>query len=136
MSRVERVLAAEEYAALLHAAATQTEAIARLTSQIVNNVLRTELVRFDATGVKVLEFATAIGSVNVANHGAAAVTVASGTPTGGSAPSGGIGVASIRAGIAGTVNLTGTVVTLWGSAGDTATVQVFTRAQPPSWGPA
>lgn len=138
MSKIERVLAEAELAALVHQLVTQTANIAdRWATQIVNRVLLTELVIFDAQGLVTRPFHTSMGSVAVSNHGTGTITVQGGSPSGDSlAPPGrGRGLGRVHGGRSATLNLTGTVLSLYGTPGEFATIQVFTKPQPPAWGP-
>lgn len=121
---------------LQHQAVTQTEIVAYLTSGMVNNVLLVELITFDATGAATREFGTAIGSVSVANHSDTGSVIVQAGGSAGLPPGGGVAIAKVRKATFAVLNLTGHVVTLYGTAGDTATLQAFTKGQPPATGPA
>lgn len=133
----EKALAEFELADLVHAARTQTQQVARLAAHIINDVLLTELIKLDGDGMATREFGTAMGSVAVANHSDANSVIVGGTgAVSYDPPDSGPGIALVRASKAQTLNLTGHVLTLWGTAGQLVTVQVFTKPQPPAFGPA
>lgn len=123
---------------LQHHRMTQSEFIGHLRSNIRNDVLASELIRFDAaTGPVVREFRVPLGSVAVANHSTAnAVFVQGASPSGTTAPANGTGVHQVSKSCAAVINLTGHVVTFYGTPGDTISVQIFTKGQPPAYGPA
>lgn len=73
-------------------------------------------------------------AVNVVSAGATGITVVAGTVAGPGAPGPGPGVAFVPANKGGVFNLRGNALTIWGAAGDTITVQAFTKPQSPSWG--
>jgi len=131
--RLEHTLLAEILTALQQAANTQTETAATLRGLSTNNVLHTALVQLDADGTAELRSSVPAGSIAVANHSTHDVTV-SAAPKGAGAPTVGHGVHRVGAGKAAVVNLTGTVLTLYGTAGDAVSVQVFSKAQPPAFG--
>jgi hypothetical protein len=51
-----------------------------------------------------------------------------------SAPASGKGVQKVSGGCGAVLNLAGTALTVYGTAADTCSVQVFSRPQPPSFG--
>lgn len=73
-------------------------------------------------------------AVNVVSTGATGITIVAGTVAGPGAPGPGPGVAFLPANKGGVWNLRGNALTIWGTAGDTVTVQAFTRPQPATWG--
>jgi len=115
-----------------------TASMALLRSLIDNDVLTTRVVLFDSTGVWTESFATRFGSLWVANHGVAGhdVTVLSGPPPTGTAPTSGVGVHVVRGATSAVVNMADGQYTLIGTAADRCSVQVFTKPQPPASGPA
>ncbi|MDB5910455.1 MAG: hypothetical protein JWP34_4569 [Massilia sp.] len=72
-------------------------------------------------------------SVAVTSQSTAKVTVTS-TPAGLSAPTQGPGTAVLGPNRCGTFNLAGHVLSVYGTAGDTVTISVFAKPQPPAWG--
>lgn len=115
---------------------TQTKSIEKLRSAVVNHVLVTELIKLDTDGTATREFRVPMGSVSVANHSATGdVTVHAGGP-GGGAPGTGPGIGFVKRATFAVLNVTGHVVTLYGTAGQFLTLQVFTVPQPPCTGPA
>lgn len=123
-------LLAELVAELRHANMTQTQEWAKVRSHIVNQVLSSALYVLDSNGIAGESFVTPYGSVAIANHGTADVTITSGPPQG-QAPGRGKGVGRVGAGAFEVINLTGTEWTLYGGAGGLVTVQTFVRPQPP-----
>lgn len=135
MSRQDDALATLELSQLVHAGLTQTAAIAaQIASAVLNDVLECELAAIGAEGYAVMGYHTAVGSVALANHGTGTMTVQGGAPAGGSAPGRGPGLGRVDAGSAATLNVTGTVITIYGTPGDVFTFQAFTGGQPPAWG--
>lgn len=120
---------------LLHNAVTQTAQTARLVSGLVNGVLSCELVTIPTGGMVTRQWGTAFGSIAISHHGpgAGAVTVAAGGPVGETAPAGGPAMGRVDALSSATFALTGHQVTLWGTAGDVVTLQVFTACVPPAF---
>jgi hypothetical protein len=115
--------------------ATMTETFERFRSGIVNNVLLSTLATFDAEGRIAFDWHAPYGSVAVAAHGAGNVTVTNAGPAA-SAPTGGRGVHLVKGAHAAVINLLGTTLTLYGTAGEQVSLQVFTKPQPPAYGPA
>lgn len=116
---------------------TNTQLAAHLRGQLVNDVLGVEIATFNAEGIITRDYRVAIGSLTVANHTANNVTVASGPAAGPAAPGTGKGLQLVRPAIQRTINLGAShSVTLYGLAGGTVSLEVFTRPQPPSSGPA
>lgn len=110
-----------------------TQLIGALRGMAVNDVLATELVVFDAAGQWTKSWSVPYGSVSLANHGTGTVTIASGGPQS-SAPTSGVGVHLVGANAGDVVNMTGHDLTLYGIAGEKASVSVFTKTQPPDFG--
>lgn len=121
---------------LQHNRLTQTEYIEQLRSQVVNHVLACELVKFDATGQVTRGYGTPYGSVAVANHSTTGDVTVHASGPGASAPGTGPSIGFVKKATAAVLNLTGHALTLYGTAGESCTVQVFTKAQPPAFGPA
>ncbi len=110
--------------------AQTTSELARLRSGIVNDVLSSGLVTLDVNGQYTESFMTPFGSIALTNHGTGTMTVQNGPPMS-APPNKGKGVAKVPAGGYATLNLSATEYTVYGNAGDQATVQVFSKGQPP-----
>jgi hypothetical protein len=113
---------------------TMTQTMGRLAGQIVNDVLSVRTVTFDATGFTQLgPFHVAAGSIFVDNLSAAnTVTVTSHGPSpDGAAPAAGLGVSKVKAGQGRTINVASHNITLYGTNGDSVSVQVSTAAARP-----
>lgn len=113
--------------------ATSTKLIGQLRGGIHNDVLGVELAEFDDDGVITRQYGVPTGSVFVANHGTGNVVVSSG-PQGPAAPGGGKGLGRVPAGSAQVINLASPNLTLYGTAGELVSLQVFTKPQPPTAG--
>lgn len=124
-----------ELADAVHAMRTMTEEIGKLRSQVVNDVLTSELLTLDATGQASREFRVSCGSAAVANHSGHPIVLHGGGPQG-AAPGAGRGVHQIPAGVERVVNVAHHVLTLYGEPGALVSLEVFTRPQPPTSGPA
>lgn len=133
-SRAERTLTALELEQLVYDNHTQTKMVAKLSSQLTNSILASELVTLDANGLATREYGAAFGSLAVASFGGALV-VAAGSP-GASAPGSGTAVSLVGAGMARVINMTGHALTLYGTPGTQVTLEVFTYPQPPAYGAA
>lgn len=131
----ERVLTAELLEALRHQAQTTTEFMERLGGQIINNVLDVFTATFATDGVITREYNVAAGSVEVCNDLNTNTVTVSSAPAGGgiagSAPGGGTGVFKVKGGATRTVALASRTLSLYGTSGDTISVQVFTAAVRP-----
>jgi len=130
----EVALAEAQLAELIYHARTHTESVAKLAGRIVNDVLLCELLTLDANGQATREFGVAYGSVAVANFGDTDLTVAQ-SGLQGSAPGGGAGLALVGSLMGQVINLSGRALSLYGTAGARVMLQVFTKPQPPSYGP-
>lgn len=131
--KAEEFVTREELAEIIYHAQTQTEEVARLASGIVNNVLATEIHTIGSQGRTILEYGVAAGSIVVKHHGPSTtpMIVQSGTPASDTRPSNGRAMGRVDAGASSTLALTGHAFTVWGTAGDQFTVQVFTSCVPP-----
>lgn len=124
----QKIVLAQAVDELRHAATTLTEFSARLAGQIINDVLQVATGTFDTSGLIALQFQAAAGSIEVCNNSTHTVTVASrGAEAGGVAPAAGIGVYQVAAGATRLVNVASHQITLYGTAGDTISWQVFTK---------
>lgn len=128
----ERIYYGEALSELRHYMQTSTEFAARVSGQIVNNVLDVQTRVFDASGMIALEYGAAIGCIDLdASLAPHQVTVATGGGSG-VVPAQGAGVYIVAAGVKRAVNIGAHQVTLYGTAGDTVSFQVYTRAAGPS----
>lgn len=120
----------ERLEALDNSVTRQTEAVGQLRGLILNSVLRDELVVIPAAGFVERSCSAPFASVGIGNYGANTMTVA---PDAGSqlAPTFGRGVKRIPAGGALVWALTGTVVTVWGTAGDVVLLTLWATPQAP-----
>ncbi len=132
MNAEERRLTALLLEQLQHQAQTTTEFAAQLAGQAINDTLEVFTGVFDATGQFTREYGVAAGSIEVSNWGVAAnfVTLTSGGP--GSAVPVGTGCYVIAGGQSRTVALASRQFTLYGTAGDKFSLQVFTAAVRPT----
>lgn len=131
--QAEKTLAELQLDELVGWQRTHTEAVARLASQIVNDCVQSELIILGADGQATRNYNAAFGSIAVANFGGA-LTVASGGPNG-AAPGRGVGVALVGPGMGRVFNMEGRSLTLYGTAGAQVHLEVFTKSQPPTFGP-
>jgi hypothetical protein len=98
-------------------------------SQIKNNVLLVELVRFPAEGYIVRDFHVTVGSIGVINHDDTnSITYQTGTG-GGSAPGNGVGIQRVEPQSFLTIPVGDRSFTLFGTSGEACSVQVFTVTQ-------
>lgn len=109
-----------------------TELTAALRGQTLNKVLSTELIIIPAAGFWTRDFSVPFGSWAVANLGDGAMVV-SNAPPGIAAPGAGVGAQKVPSGAAPVVNMAGSTLTVYGTVGDQANLQVFVRPQPPSY---
>lgn len=130
-ARIETAITAELLAQMQHDRVNHTEMFARLQSNLTNDVLASGLQQFDASGQITDSFRAPFGSVAVANHGTATVTLTN-SPPASAAPQKGKGIHRIPAGGFKLANLAGTAYTLYGTASEFVTVEVFTKAWPPA----
>lgn len=133
MGKQERELVAELLDALRQQAQTTTEFMARLGGQVINDVLEVATLVIPTEGFIARDYSVAAGCIDVSNLGVAAnlMTVTSGGP-GAAAPPSGTGVYIIAGGSRRTVSLASHQFTIWGTAGDKVSFQVFTSAISPS----
>lgn len=137
MSRraVKDALTAELLVELRHMAQTQTEWTEQLAGQVINHVLEVRTITFDATGQYPLQWKVAAGSIEVSNPtGNGTVTVSSGGSNSTTAPPTGVGVYQVPGGTCRTVSVASRQVTLYGTAGQSISIQVFTAAVRPGTG--
>lgn len=127
----ERILAGELLEAFRAHAQTSTEFMERLAGRLVNHVLLVETAVFDATATPIYRsFKAAAGAIEVSNRGANDITVSAAGPSS-SAPPSGVGVYVVAAGTTRVVALASRQVTLYGTAADKLSFQVFTAGPHP-----
>lgn len=101
-----------------------TDQFAQWLGRIQNSVLLVETRAIPASGYLDRQFRTPAGSIEVSNPSEHAVTVDA-APPGGTAPAQGTGVYIIPAGTTRVVNVASRQITLYGTAGDIISFQVF-----------
>lgn len=127
MSRAQNALAAEELELLRHLMQANTELIARLAGQEINDVLQVGTYQFDASATPItFNWHVASGSVCVDNTSTHPITVTSYGPGGAGAPTTGQGVTVVPAGARRTVPTASRQVTLYGTANDSFSFQAYT----------
>lgn len=127
----QRLLAGEMLSAFRHYAQTSTEFMERFAGQTINNVLEVYSGVFDTTGQITRDYNVAAGSIEVSNLGIAGHLVTVSTASGGTNVPTGNGTYAIDGGQSRTVALASRSVTLYGTAGDRVSFQVFTAAVRP-----
>jgi hypothetical protein len=129
-AQAERELLGEMLAELRQLRETTTELAARERGGVVNGVLDVRVHVFDASGLLALGYQVGIGSLLLGNLSTTAtVTVQAGTQSGDSAPTSGRGVQVVPAASWLAVPIGSHAVTLYGTAGETIDLQVFTGMQ-------
>ena len=131
---LERAFYAEMLQELRGLALTMTEFAERLAGRAVNHVLKVRTVIFDATGQVFEAFGVAAGSIEVTNLSTVAghnVVVHAAGPMG-AAPGAGVGVYFVPPASTRVIALGSRQLTLYGTAGDTVSYQVFTSAVQPA----
>ena len=129
----ERILAAELLDAFRNAAQTMTEFAERLQGRLVNHVLEVGTWVFDANATPVFrQWHAAAGCVEISNFSAAGVLTVVAAGPGAGAPTSGIGVYRIPAGVTRVVAVASRQVTVYGTAGDAFSRQAFTAAPTPA----
>lgn len=124
--RAELILAGEILAALRHNQQTMTVFISRLAGRVVNDVLEVATRAFDASATPiVLRYGSPIGCVEINNTSGHAITVMAGVSAGLVPPAVGIGVYVVPAGARVPVNIAAAELTLYGTAADSFSYQVF-----------
>jgi hypothetical protein len=110
--------------------ATMTELVAKLTGRAVNGVLDVQTITFDSTGMWTRGYGTTIGSVLVCNPStSASVTVLNGAPSTSGVPTTGTGVQVLPPGSYLPVPIDSRAFTVYGTAGQVVSFQVFTGLQ-------
>lgn len=127
---VDEVLVTELLQAIRQLSETSTDAASLLRGLSYNNVLESGLALIPSGGILTRSYMVPFGSVAIANHGTGDMTVTA-APAAEQAPRQGRGVFLVRAGGSRTVNLAGTALAVYGTAGDALTLQVFSKGQPP-----
>ena len=115
---------------LRHERATMTEVVGHLRSQTANDLLLVNTAIFPTIGYVDHAFGSPYGSVQVSNHSSAGTVVVSADPPQSGAPNG-RGAYRVGPGCSAVINLHGRALTLYGTAGERVSYQVFTRAWPP-----
>lgn len=130
---LERALGAELLAELRASTQRMTEFAELLAGQAVNHTLEVWSGVFPADGIISRDYSVAAGAIRVRNRSAAnTVTVSSAGPQS-STPTG-LGTAVVPIGAVETVPLASRQVTLYGTAGEAVSLQVFTSAVRPVTG--
>lgn len=112
----------------------ETSSAAAVAAQsALNGVLAVETIVIPAGGVVSRQYRTQVGSVVVANHGTATVTVSS-SPQGPGAPSSGQGLHPVSKSTAVSIPIGSHTVTLYGTADDVVGLQVYTGLVQPMSG--
>lgn len=120
-------LAAELLAELRHYMQTSTRLVALLTGGVRNDTLSVATYVIPAEGYVSDSYGTAAGSIEVENTGTHPMTIVARPASGdGTPPAQGTGMRIIPAGQCRTTGLDSHAWTLYGTAGDVASVQVFT----------
>jgi hypothetical protein len=109
-----------------------TELVSVVRGMAVNGVLRVELIKIPDTGRATIDTAVPFAAVAVDNHTAATLIVAA-APEERDAPAAGVGVIQVGAQRGKVSALTGNILTIYGTAGGTVDVQLFTSPQPASF---
>lgn len=104
---------------------TMSAFMERYQGVALNNTLEVCTATFDAGGFITRAYHAVAGSVEVANLSTHQITVVSGGPSS-QAPLTGRGVAIVQAGVKSIIGIGATSFTLYGTAADTVTFQVFT----------
>lgn len=129
----ERLLFQQMLQELRHIRDATTEAAARLTQRITNNVLDVQTKVFGTAGVIRLGYGAAAGSIEVSNWSVAAVvTVYLAGGVDDVAPAVGVGVYRVPAGQTRTITCDTHAITLYGTAADAVTWQVWTKGVEPT----
>jgi hypothetical protein len=121
-------------AELLQAVRGVVESTTALTSKIgrqgaTNGVLDVVLLTIPAEGCWSNDYPVTVGSIALVNHGAATMTVHSGPPMGNTPPTVGRGVQLCQTGKDITMPVGQRELTVWGTAGQQFSLQVFTGLQ-------
>jgi hypothetical protein len=126
MNKQERELTSQLLDQLRHQAQTTTEFAARLAGQLVNDTLEVWTGVIPAEGYITRSYHVTAGSIEVSNWGTAInfMTAHTGGPAG-AVPTG-TGSYAIAGGASRTVALASREFTIWGTAGDRVSFQVFT----------
>lgn len=109
-----------------------TTVVSDLHGLVINECLTTETLILDASGIASRDWSVPYGSVAVHNAGVDPLTIVNGPPAG-AAPVAGVGVVVVPSGAGVTANMSGRMLTLYGTAGAGVILSVFTRPQPPAF---
>ncbi len=135
--RALEVLATEQLAELRAIRATTTEQAARASGRLINNTVVVATAIFPtttdgSTPSIMFDHRVAIGAVKITNLSAAnRVTFAPSQPTA-YAPGAGVGIGLVLPNSRDTISCDTHVFTLYGTAGDTVTVQAYARGVTPT----
>ena len=99
---------------------------------LVNHVLYSGTVVVGAAGYVSIDFAIPMASVMIQASGTFGYVTVAAAPPASSAPTSGAGVVAVGPDAMLSVPLTGTVLTVYGTAGDLVYLGVWSRAQPPA----
>lgn len=130
----ERILQAELLQEWRHYMRSMTEAAARLGGRAVNRVLDARTIAIPADGYVPLNYPVAAGSIEIDNLGTHTMTVVAGQASGTGVPNSGVGVHTIPAGTLRSKNVASRFITIYGTVGDAAAIQVFTAGYAPGVG--
>jgi len=122
----ERILAAEILQELRGHTRVLTEYSEKIAHGAINHVLEVGTRTLPDDGYYSRTWRVSTGSIEVRNLGQGEMTVVSSSP-GSSAPVDGVGVYIVPAGSCALVNLASPDVTIWGTAGERFSYQVYTR---------
>lgn len=122
----------EHWMALAELQTSITELTSAVRGQTVNKVLSSELVTIPAAGFWTRDFTVPFGSWALVNLGDGPMVV-SNSPPGIGAPGAGVGSQKVPPGAAPVVNMAGSTITIYGTVGDQANLQIFVKPQPPTY---
>ncbi len=126
----QRLINGDMVEQLRHLNDAMTELAERYASQVVNHVLEVGTYTFGAAGVITRSWHLRAGCIEIDNPGTHTVTVLAGGDTG-SVPTAGIGMYIVPAGGHRVIALASARVALYGTSGDTISLQAFTSAPRP-----
>jgi hypothetical protein len=109
-----------------------TTAVSDLHGLVVNECLSSETLILDGAGNASRWWTVPFGSVAIHNTGANTLVVAN-QPMAGSAPKSGVGVILVPPNSAVCANVSGRILSLYGTIGAQVVLSVFTKTQPPDW---
>lgn len=130
-TRMETALNATMLEEFRDAQTKNTEGWNRVVSNLTNDVISSGLHVIGATGYFTDGFPVPYGSMFVVNHSDFDMVITSGTPVSNTAPTAGTGVSLVPANSSRVINQVGTAYSIYGQAGDFASVEIFSKSQPP-----